>query len=142
MANLNHEQTKQVRRILRALLSASDKVREMLADPSNAGESVTEEELRGTADALIRARLRLEQSERNIFDLPLKHLLIHLDRAEAAAVLLVVDLITLRNPTLSNFGKRPWFEIQEIFLSYKVTCPLVLKIFHAEYQSSPWLPNL
>lgn len=133
MADLNSQQVGQVRMLLRALLRASNSLSDAYNKVLSDDRAILTTR-RCAADALVQARLRLEKSERNVCDIKVKHLLLHLGPAETSQVRNVLESFLPKEPTLTDFGKVPWREVEAVFAFHQTRCPLALQVFHAEYQ--------
>lgn len=133
MAHLNRDQVNQVRRLLRSLQRASDNIILLINGATGQDASLLVKYAQAK-DALIRARLELENPDKNISDLKIKRLLLHADPMAAANVRDVLQSLFGKEPTLSEFGAVPWLQINEAFESGETRCPLAFRMFHAEYQ--------
>ena len=133
MADLSSAQVNQSRILLRSLQRASDKLADSLKDPTNLDRSVVQER-RYAIDALVQARLRIEHSKKNLYDLKARYLLLHFGSAETSQIRNVLETFLPKEPTLVEFGHVPWFEIEAAFAAAQTRCPLALQKFHAEFQ--------
>lgn len=142
MAELNNQQVSQVRLLLRALLSATNKLKDTFENPFNRQLAESIDNTRRaelyrrnaqTVSLLTRARLRLEQG--NLYDLPAAFLIGNkLSDAKKTEEYGILHEFFSKDPTLSDFGRTPWTQIENAFQSKDRFCPFALAVFHAEYQ--------
>jgi hypothetical protein len=139
LAELNNQQVSQVRLLLRALLSATNKLKDTFENPLNrqvSGRTTDPDLYKRNAHAvslLTGARLRLEQG--NVYDLPAAFLISgKLSEAKKTEEYGILHELFSKEPMLSDFGGTPWMTIENVFWLKGRSCSLALRTFHAEYQ--------
>jgi hypothetical protein len=126
-----NDKTRQILMLLTSLRKAYDSVKEM-DDKQALDNRISEHERLIAVSMLTLAITRLEDADRQIYDLPTSIFLNMLDKNMRTKVGTVLRDNMLTH--LTRFGAQSWEKIETAFAAQDIPCPLALERFHRAYR--------